>query len=435
MLSLHYLILTSELWLLLFALFKLEKPKHFIITNISIFLLLIVTDSFRFINRGYHPMQEGDLLILVSLTVIIILLLFRNFKILVVTINIMVFANLLRTITTHFILTIFQIETPLINENIWLSLSTAITGLIVIFIMRFIIIKYKINFKLEHVNFKIIFVFLALFSYGFYITLYFHIGNTLSATVGGQIINMIALIAGFGSMLIMFDSVINRNRVLELNAQKQLDQKLSEARELHLKAVETKEKETRKYRHDTKNHLISTYALLKNSDIKAANKYLEKLITDIDAIQNMPGINTGSKIVDMNVDYIRAIHADQNITFELSGSFPDTFTMDRYDATELFSNLLNNAFEAAVKSNTERYVKMYIRELNNYIMITVKNSFNAIDGFNITKTLKTDKDNHGFGVTKMQEIIKKYEGTIEFLTADNEIIIEIMLPKFVNSTH
>ena len=434
MLALHYLILTFKTWAVLITLFKLDLPKHFFKLNIFVIILLVGIDAWRFSNYGYHPVLALDVVLGLSLMLIVSLVLTKNSKLLFVLINLLVFNDLVGSVASGLLLTFFQIDLLARTENVFYSLIGAITSLMVISLICMLFKKNNLFFEIEAIKFKpSILIFFMLFSYGFYITLFIRQGNVLSENLTGQIINLVAAVAGFGSILIMFSYILNRNKVATLEAERLLEEKINSLKDRHFQAIEKKDKETRAFRHDIRNHLITLESLAEQKDLQKTKEYTRGIIGELEKIQKLSVISTGSRIIDSNIEYLLSAYFAENIDVEINGFLPAQFKMTDYDITILFSNIFSNAFEATAKAAADRYVKMTIRETNNNLYIAVSNSFDNSENKTLQlNTTKSNKNNHGFGIGKIQGVVKKYGGSVELFIKNNEFITEILLPHFQN---
>ena len=432
MLALHYLILTTTTWMAILTIFKLDLPKHFLKVNITILLSLVAIDMFRFVNHEYHPLIGSDMILVLSLILITSLVLLKKFKAILALINLIIFNNLIMTIASGFVFTIFQIELYARADDIFYSIIANIIGLILLSIVYYVIKKSKISFELAQVKLKLaILTIFILFSYGIYINLFLIQGNLLSENLLGQSINLIAAIAGLGSVLIMFGYIINRGRMTALTAEKEMNRRINTLKEIHFQLVEAKDKETRAFRHDIMNHLSSLNVFIKESNFADAQEYINKINGNLAKIQALPVISTGIPIIDANINYLQSVYQNEAIEIEIDGIILGNFPMDNHDITTLFSNVLSNAFEATTKLPESKFIKMRFRETNNSIYIAVSNNFDNSGTVQFSlETNKINKDNHGFGISKIMAMVEKYDGTADFLVSDGIVTAEIILPKF-----
>ena len=101
---------------------------------------------------------------------------------------------------------------------------------------------------------------------------------------------------------------------------------------------------------------------------------------------------------------------------------------DRYDMNILLSNLIDNAIEAAVKS-IDKKLSLHIQYVKGIFYMKITNSYNRPVLFhkNNYLTTKVEKDVHGYGLTNVKNIVKKYDGTIEFNHQNKIFVTKIYL--------
>lgn len=103
-------------------------------------------------------------------------------------------------------------------------------------------------------------------------------------------------------------------------------------------------------------------------------------------------------------------------------------SFDAVDTGILFGNLLDNAIEAAEKTKS-RKISVDIYTSGYYLSILITNSIkeSVIENNSALKTTKEDKNLHGIGIESINEIVKKYDGMIQFFEENEEFCCHILL--------
>jgi len=176
------------------------------------------------------------------------------------------------------------------------------------------------------------------------------------------------------------------------------------------------EEEVREIYHDLKNHLL----LLKDDDaVKAINHKIESYESYIETGHDFLDIIICEKI---KLAQKRHIRMECDINFE-EGSFIETL-----DVSTIFGNLVDNAIEAADKSNeSEKYIFVKVQKEVNCMIIVIKNSMMGIYNDNV-RTSKPNSSFHGYGLKNVKNALKKYNGELDIKRSDNEFMISIVLP-------
>ena len=102
------------------------------------------------------------------------------------------------------------------------------------------------------------------------------------------------------------------------------------------------------------------------------------------------------------------------------------------DVYSLFSNILDNAIEAAeqITDVEKRLIRVVVHQAHNCVMIQIENyteAHRSIDG-GLPPTTKGDSTLHGYGLKSIQYIAAKHQGMMAVDCKNNWFILKIMLP-------
>lgn len=129
--------------------------------------------------------------------------------------------------------------------------------------------------------------------------------------------------------------------------------------------------------------------------------------------------------VDMLL-YSKSLYAlEKNILFDIDVTYKGDF-IDNIDMNTILFNLIDNAFEAAILTD-EKKVNLKLKEIKGIIYIFITNT-KKDEIVNIYSTSKEDKYNHGLGIKIVADVIKDYNGKIEY--HDNGEIMETQVTLF-----
>ena len=184
----------------------------------------------------------------------------------------------------------------------------------------------------------------------------------------------------------------------------------------------------RKIRHDIRNHLINTRILIEKGEEKAAAALIDDVIGQTESINLGISRTTGDNIVDTVISYKAAICENKSIAFECELSLLPEMKIDYADISSVISNLMDNAIEAAEKSENP-FIKLKLTEHGAYIDIFVKNTFRDAPSSENKRlfTIKTDAENHGFGTQIIKDISEKYDGAYSWKTDSGFFLANVML--------
>lgn len=188
--------------------------------------------------------------------------------------------------------------------------------------------------------------------------------------------------------------------------------------------------ELKKIRHDIRNELAALKMLIDSKQYEKASVYLTELSAFFEKA------NTGTSYSD-NI-YIDAIMQDlafkcQNKNILLDAALPigSLLSLSDTNTVKLFSNIADNAYEAALTSSKPQ-IKIFVSNRQKWLIITAENTFDGSfcrdeNGFIDTK--KPDKEHHGFGLKIIQETAALAGGTVKTETNGNTFILTIVFPK------
>lgn len=206
----------------------------------------------------------------------------------------------------------------------------------------------------------------------------------------------------------------------------EINQKMLESQEKYYMKLLDHENEIRKFRHDMNNHIIGIEALLKEEKYSEAGEYLVRLKDSF--INTNPEIKTGNTIVSAIASDCAARHPAAEL--EWNGLIPPKLNISNVDICTLFSNVLGNAFENAVLSESEKKVSVKIETVTNNMIVTVRNNIGVPvkikDG--VFETSKDDKINHGIGTQNIKNVVESNKGILEYNFDNQYFEIKIILP-------
>lgn len=186
-------------------------------------------------------------------------------------------------------------------------------------------------------------------------------------------------------------------------------------------------------RHDLNNHLTVISGLMKINNFEAANHYIEDMIGEIRI--NNKALTIENPILASMLYSKMDIYRRQEILFELNISSEEIVkALSSTDLIRLLSNLLDNAFEATIELPKEqRKIYLDIHNCDKTIKVIVKNTANLEEikeeYFEPGFSTKSQGEKRGFGLAIIQDIIKKYNGTLETSSHDNLVKFEIQFSK------
>jgi len=206
------------------------------------------------------------------------------------------------------------------------------------------------------------------------------------------------------------------------------DRSLLKIHKANLQILLQKEEDTKKFRHDIRQHLYGLGQLLANNEIEKLKAYLSDLDVIVQKVKTP--YNTGNSVVDAVLYDITQRY--QHVKFEIDwqGFLADNMRISDFDLCSIFSNAIVNAIEAIERINPEEplTISVQITRDSNTLYILIKNPCNEKLSIknNEIKSSKSNKSLHGYGTRNIKESVEKYGGQVLYSCNDkNEFLVEI----------
>lgn len=182
----------------------------------------------------------------------------------------------------------------------------------------------------------------------------------------------------------------------------------------HQKEIEISMIKIREVKHNMKNDFIAILAYAEKGEYNKIIKHVNDIIED-GMLRSSMAVTTGNIVIDSIVEYWQRTAKEKDIEFNSDLSIPMDLPFKGADLSLILGNLLENAVEAAEKSEKRKYIRLIIKYDKNNLLITVENSYNGklIKGKgNEIATTKIDVENHGIGLSSVRRTAARYHGTV-----------------------
>lgn len=138
---------------------------------------------------------------------------------------------------------------------------------------------------------------------------------------------------------------------------------------------------------------------------------------------------SGNKIIDVILDIKRLEANKKNIDFSLTVDKSLRWSLQEDKTISLFTNLMDNAIEAASKVDGLRHISIDVKQVEDKVRIKIKNSkLNSEKPLeNNMTTTKDDQENHGYGINIIKDIVYENNGIIHMTDNENEFATEILI--------
>lgn len=192
----------------------------------------------------------------------------------------------------------------------------------------------------------------------------------------------------------------------------------------------------RSLRHDLKNHMITLRLLIEHGKTDSAIRYADDFLTQ--ATPAALNICTGHELLDGLLLEKLSPAVQNHISINVVLDFRKGDFIRDFDLCAIIGNLVDNALEACcqIPQEKDRYIDISGGGMANCLIIHISNSFLTppIMTDDLPRTLKTDRQNHGYGLRNTSRILKKYHGNLTVsVTEPNRFTVAILIPLPENS--
>lgn len=223
----------------------------------------------------------------------------------------------------------------------------------------------------------------------------------------------------------IFGAILKNN---QLKQEIELEKQQSALSYRYYERVEQQYQESRKVIHDIRNHIQTIERLLELQETSALYEYT----SNIQEMLNKLGMSYFTSVKVLNI-----ILNDKKLKMEKLGIKLDitirNITLDfmrDIDITTVFSNLLDNAIEAANQSK-EKWILFHAENKHDFISITIQNSFLTCPKKD-KHMFRSSKPNHsGCGLKNIERVLSNYNSDIQYRVVENEnerfFLVSLML--------
>lgn len=192
--------------------------------------------------------------------------------------------------------------------------------------------------------------------------------------------------------------------------------------------------ETRKLRHDMRNHFFCIQMLAKEGKYAEMQEYLESFNEAVSDISMK--FQTGNDIVDAILNVKQDVAKKRGIQILVDGNIPIMPFVDAMDWCKIFSNAIDNGIEALEKCEKDKKIlQIQLKSNGHFLVIQVKNLCDrkVMISEKGVVTSKKEIHQHGFGLKNMETALKKYGGELKLTCKEEKegyvFVVDMIMPE------
>ncbi len=191
--------------------------------------------------------------------------------------------------------------------------------------------------------------------------------------------------------------------------------------------IRQKQELLKQFQHDLKNRLQVLNEIAKHGDMRELKEYVQ----EIEAKHKEQEIfsNTGNLIIDSIINSKLQDAIEKGIKVNADILLPAAMEVKTDDMVVILGNLLDNAIEACERTDSAKYIRLFLNYEKGCVMLSVKNSFDQVIKMDYGEftTRKKDRALHGLGIKSVKNTVEKYHGIAEFTSEGAEFSADILL--------
>lgn len=172
--------------------------------------------------------------------------------------------------------------------------------------------------------------------------------------------------------------------------------------------------ETRRSRHNLRQHLVLIKHYVQESDLAGLENYLNKYIKAMDTAASLNICE--NSYFNAIIQYYYSLAKEKDIKVELAFDLPKDLSLPETDTAVLLGNMFENALEACARQTSgDRFIKAKGALISgNMLAITIKNSFDHEIRKNGDAFISSKREANGIGTESIRIIAERYNGLAKF---------------------
>lgn len=234
-----------------------------------------------------------------------------------------------------------------------------------------------------------------------------------------------------GSIFLIYYFVIQAIRQFQQQIESQekirrLEQ-LTSIQAKEYKLLKSHIEETRRARHDLRQHLRAIQGYIDLQDFSALESYIQNIAKSIPL--DTPHTWTGNPAVDAILGFYAQKTLDAGIDMEILMCTLEDIRIPEYELCILLGNLLENALDACMDdASGNPGIRIHARQTGHHILVlTVDNTCSVPPVFDCGTLLSSKHSGSGIGTESVRAIAERYHGDARFEWKDGIFYASVML--------
>lgn len=265
--------------------------------------------------------------------------------------------------------------------------------------------------------------------YFVYVLIYMGSVYVSDVLIKGNLVSMMSLVLESGLLLVcvaVFLLYIRVCRSYYEQVQHKLMQKQLSIQRAQFQEIQTSGEAMRKLRHELKNHMFYMKYLIDKKDFGELEQYFQKFYQE--EYHNLIEVGASGSILEAVLQQKLSVANQHGIQLqdEILCARPEAIS--ELDMCVLLTNLLDNAIEACIPLSNA-VISIRIRQVKEYLSVVVSNTVDCdvLKENPLLHSKKKNREIHGIGVPVIRELVRKYDGSVQFESGAGMFHAKLML--------
>lgn len=318
---------------------------------------------------------------------------------------------------------VFHLDQNMISEN-GLNIGFNLFSLVVLLFVSFLISRKQGRYQPFQIKRHMVLYFLGGIALSLYLTAVQFMGMGESYLVYGKDLAIGMSLSSLVLVAVCVLLMISSNRNEHLKRETEITARLLESQKAYYTLLLEKERETKAFRHDMKQHLYCMHHLFQEKKYTELGEYLMDMNGSVEELSS--GIRTGNDLITAITNDISGKFPD--VQLQWIGMIPEELSISSLDICTIFYNLLSNAFEA-VPGESKGGVEVAIKFLESTMMVSIRNPYGRkpclVDGVYVTGK---QERGHGYGLMNVKKCVERNGGSYSAACDGGFFLTEVILP-------
>ena len=184
--------------------------------------------------------------------------------------------------------------------------------------------------------------------------------------------------------------------------------------------------ETRNLRHDFRQHLLVIDDYAKHGENEKLSDYISQFTKSLNEYRSVIAANPALDAVAAHYD---SLAKTKGCYIKWLIELPYTLPVAESDLITVFGNLVENAIIATENlPEDKRVIHVNAKMLSDAMLgLSVKNPYEGTIKLNKNGLPRSDKAGHGIGLSSVQAVVSRYDGSLEINTDDNMFTAGVLM--------